>query len=111
MTEQVRQHRSRAVRDTGRPAHTEDETAADLRNGELDEDVACCLAEIDEVLDAERTERDQAAKEFDQLSNESLSERALKKKLNLWQAKYAHLGLSYGWCCGVPRLMDTGKKN
>jgi hypothetical protein len=110
MTEQARQQRSRTVRETGAPPRSEDEIAADLRNGQLDEDVACCLAEIDEVLDAERAERDQAEREFNQLSNEPLSERALKKKLNLWQAKYAHLNLSYGWCCGVPRLVDNSKK-
>jgi hypothetical protein len=107
MTEQARQQRSRTVRETGAPSRSEDETAADLRNGQLDEDVACCLAEIDEVLDAERAERDQAEKEFAKLLRDNASE----SRLNLWQAKYAHLGLSYSWCCGTARLVDTGKKN
>jgi hypothetical protein len=71
---------------------------ADQRNEQLDEDVACCLAEIDELLDTEAAEREQARREFHRF-NRGTSDRVL----DIWQARYAHLGLKYGRsCCGTP---------
>lgn len=98
MSEYAQQQRRFARRHPG-----EDQAAAarDLRNEELGEDVACCLDEIDEVLSREQDERDQARREFGKFDRRT-SETVLKR----WQAKYAHLGLSYGWCCGMPYLVD-----
>jgi hypothetical protein len=100
MTGHVQAHRQR----TRAQDKQEQEKPADLRNDELDEDVACCLAEIDEVLDAEKQERDQAEREFDEFDRDT-SEKALRT----WQAKYAHLGLSYGYCCGMRYLIDNSE--
>jgi hypothetical protein len=102
MSEYTQRHRNRNVRETGEPSRTEDEIAADLRNGQLDEDVACCLDEIDAVLGADQAERDQAEREFNQFDH-----RTSERTLNRWQAKYAHLGLTYGWCCGMLHLIDS----
>lgn len=102
MTEQAQQRR-RQQRDQAR---NEQADRNDLRNRELDDDVACCLEEIDEVLDAEKREREQAEQEF-----YAFDITVTEKQLNLWQARYAHLGLSYGWCCGMPRLFKNGNKD
>ena len=75
---------------------------ADLLDPGLDEDVACCLAEIDEVLDREADEREQARREFDAFGKDTTN-----RELNLWQAKWAHLGLKYGRsCCGTPFMYE-----
>lgn len=97
MSEQARQqHRfARRHRDESQ------EVPPDLRNAELDQDVACCLDDIDKVLDREQEERDQARREFDKFDH-----RTTEKTLKRWQAKYAHLGLRYAWCCGEPYLVD-----
>lgn len=89
-----------------RRRHDEDrEPKRDLRNEELAEDVACCLAEIDEVLDRERDERERARREFGAFDRDTGD-----RELNHWQAKYAHLGLRYGRsCCGTPYLVDPGE--
>lgn len=78
-----------------------EQSAPDLRNTELDDVVACCLAEIDKLLEAEQAERDQAKREF-----EAFGYNTPRGALNVWQAKYAHLGLSYGICCGTPYLIE-----
>lgn len=97
-----RQHR--AHREDGQQ---QDDSAPGLRDGELDTSVACCLDEIDQVLSAEENEREQAEREF-----RAFDRYTPERKLKLWQAKYAHLGLSYGWCCGEPYLVtDGGKKS
>ena len=97
MTEYAQQRRQQ--RTTEEPQEGS-EPASDLRNQELDDVVACCLAEIDELLEAEQAERDQAQREFDAFNSYTP-----KRVLNLWQAKYAHLGLRYGICCGRPYLI------
>ena len=97
MTEYAQQQRQH------RRAEDRPETSGqDLRNGELSEDVACCLAEIDELLNTEQAEREQAVREF-----EALGKFSTNREMNIWQAKYAHLGLRYGRsCCGEPFLID-----
>jgi hypothetical protein len=86
-----------------RPATEQDEQPGqDLRNGQLDADVACCLDEIDALLDTEQAERDQAKREF-----ERFDYLTPELTLNRWQAKWAHLGLRYGRsCCGTPYVVD-----
>jgi hypothetical protein len=103
MTEYAQQQRRRS-RDNGAP---QQDSGRDVRNDELDTDVACCLDAINEVLNAEQAERDQAKAEFERLQMRSAPE----TELNLWQAKYAHLGLRYGWCCGMPKLIDDRAKS
>lgn len=81
----------------------------DQRNEQLDEDVACCLADIDEVLaEAEtETERDRALREFSEIRRSDGSEEDEERKLAVWQATYAHLGLRVGRsCCGEPFVFD-----
>jgi hypothetical protein len=92
MTEYVKStRRPKPRRDSEPEAQSED-----LRNDELDEDVACCLADIDELLAETESERDRAVREFEDLR----AQRNLKG-LRVWQAQYAHLGLSFGTsCCG-----------
>lgn len=76
---------------------------ADLRNDDLDQDVACCLAEIDKALDREQAERDQAKREF-----RAFDWYTTDGELNRWVAKYAHLGLKYGRsCCFSLYLVDS----
>jgi hypothetical protein len=92
-----------------------------LRDEQLDADVECCLAEIDEVLTEAADEREKATAEFQELKHrwDSLGsvyrskgadaydklEGELQDKFRQWQARYAHLGLSVRWCCGTP-VMD-----
>ena len=82
---------------------SQDEAAGrDLRDAALDEEVACCLDEIDEVLSQEAAEREQAEREF-----EAFGRHTPERELRRWQAKYAHLGLKYGRsCCGTPFFYD-----
>jgi len=100
MTRQVQRQRQRDDRapagDTG--------SAADLRNDELSADVECCLAEIDEALQAGTDERAEAKLEFERISTACDWQDC--EELRVWQARYAHLGLRYGIsCCGVPVLL------
>jgi hypothetical protein len=82
---------------------SEQEAPADLRNDELDADVACCLAEIDDALDeASESEEDRARREFSDILARNLGHEDLDQELRVWQAQYAHLGLYYGFsCCGA----------
>jgi hypothetical protein len=86
----------------------EDETVQEVTakdQAELDEDVSCCLAEIDEVLAEVETERERAEREFTEIQAEweYLDKRGA---LAVWQARYAHLGLSvdYNCCTGEPYI-------
>ncbi len=72
----------------------------DQRNAELDGEVACCLAEIDELLAETESERDRAVREFGQLDDEDL------RGVRVWNARYAHLGLSIGRACCTLYLWD-----
>jgi hypothetical protein len=105
----------------------EDETGqetAGVDETELTEDVSCCLAEIDEVLAEQEDEQTKAEREFreikarydrfysayllsgteleEQEAEDELAkaEQEAEDELRIWQAQYAHLGLSYHWCCG-----------
>lgn len=75
---------------------------ADQRNEKLDKEVACCLAEIDQLLEEAESERDAAIREFRELpgaDNYGQAER-------LWRAKYAHLGLRIASGCCTVALYD-----
>lgn len=117
----IREERQR--QQPGREEETEAPAqVADLRDEQLDDDVSCCLAEIDEVLAEEESEHETAKREFDALSKRwgnrwdlyesSMTEDRLqafnknadelKDEFRLWQAQYAHLGLTVRWCCGEP---------
>lgn len=88
------------------PRNADDEqqkaAAQDLRDEQLDEDVACCLAEIDEVLKEEESERDKAIREFRELANANDYHKAER----VWQAQYAHLGLRIAQGCCTTALYD-----
>lgn len=78
------------------------------------DDAACCLAEIDKVLDAEaaheetereryQRERDAAMALYDEIrarGYHSDFDGNFALELRLWQAQYAHMGLVD--CCGRP---------
>jgi hypothetical protein len=75
-----------------------DETPQDQRNERLDEDTACCLAEVE-------SEKDKATREFDEIKAKfervEISYAQTSDELRVWQAEYAHLGLRFGEdCCG-----------
>ena len=72
---------------------------ADVRNEALVGEVACCLAEIDEVLAEQESGQDKAKEEFEAIAAQPYSEEK-EDLLRQWQAQYAHLGLGYQWCCG-----------
>lgn len=100
-------HAQDSKRRQSRNESDEQEAAAqDLRDGQLEEDVACCLAEIDKVLE-EESERDRAIREFRELVNADDYYRAER----VWQAQYAHLGLRIAQGCCTTALYDekTGK--
>ena len=79
--------------------------SGDLRNEELDEDTACCLAEIDKVLaETQESERDAAIREFRALNDDGEVGRARRERL--WRAQYAHLGLRIVDSCCKVALFD-----
>lgn len=108
----IREERQREVdRDQGGETAPVETEAADLRDPQLDEDVACCLAEIDEVLAEAKSEKDIAREEFDAITeqyvNTDISPATRDDKLRVWSAKYAHLGLAVGQsCCGEPYMYE-----
>lgn len=86
------------------------EAVTDQRDSQLDEDVSCCIADIDAMLDevdetelllAERKRQDQEQAEKDFWANYS-------RRGQAWQQKYAHLGAYTRECCGTehPRFRD-----
>ena len=96
-------------------AATEQETtpeAADKRNAELAEDVACCLAEIDELLTETEEERQKTLKaerkaaiaawrKFRRATN-------YDEQAEAFNQKYAHLHIKADWsCCIGAYLYDT----
>ncbi len=103
-----------------RPARQErDEEAADAPQYDAQaqrasEDAACCLAEIDKVLDEEaaheETERERHEREsavamalYEEIrarGYHSDFNGSYELELRLWKAEYAHLGLVD--CCGRP---------
>src|ERR1700680_2984420 len=79
---------------------------ADLRDDQLDEDVDCCLAGIDDLLEEQEKQQETACREFrlikrrwDTADNQDPAWNELfretEDELRIWQAKYAHLGLGY----------------
>lgn len=97
MTEHIRPARQGRPQDEDQPQQQQQQPA-NQRNEQLDEDVACCLAEIDELLAKEESERDRAIREFRALKNAD----DWSKAKRIWQAQYAHLGLRiYSGCCTV----------
>lgn len=96
------------------------ETGTAERDETLAEDAACCIAQIEAVLDDEqaKAEREFAglAEKFGGLYDRDpedwgtfdADKEACKDEIRVWQAQYAHLGLEVGWCCGVPHLKDAG---
>jgi Pup-like protein len=103
-----KEQRQRQPREEDDASDEEAATATpDLRDEQLDEDVACCLAEIDEVLASTQSERDTAKTEFQEIADRynelEAGYKSTEAALIVWQAKYAHLGLGYDWyCCGGP---------
>jgi hypothetical protein len=103
VTKHVQDSKRRQSRDE---AGEQEAAAQDLRDEQLDEDVACCLAEIDKVLE-EESERDRAVREFRELVNADDYHQAER----VWQAQYAHLGLRIAsGCCTVALWDDKAKK-
>lgn len=82
---------------------TEDEaevTPAAQDAATLDEDVACCLADIDAVLGEVETEKDRAIREFKVLKELEDAGEDYETGLRVWKAQYAHLNLEvYDHCC------------
>ena len=101
MTEYVQRSRPQPRRaDDAQDEQVQD----DLRDEELTEEVACCLAEIDKMLSETETERERAIREFAEFGRDTTN-----RELRVWQAKYAHLGLRFGRdCCGNPYVDSEG---
>lgn len=106
----IREERQRAAarRDEETPVEVE---ASDVRDPQLDEDVSCCLAEIDAVLEEAKSEKDLAREEFDAITEQyvstDMSPATRDDKFRVWSAKYAHLGLAVGQnCCGEPYVYE-----
>lgn len=80
------------------------------RDEKLADDVECCLAEIDELLEEAESERDKAIAEFREIRQKYISGEGsgeyIDSLMNLWQAKYAHLQLSLGVSCCSMYLYD-----
>jgi hypothetical protein len=91
-------------------AEAEAATGADVRNSALTEEVACCLEEIDSALAEQDEEREKAEEEFhvtqEKVGAGKLSRLEAEDILRVWEAKYAHLGLTVGWCCGSPEIYE-----
>lgn len=104
MTRHAQDSRRRQSRDEG-GEQQEAAAAQDLRDGQLDEDVACCLAEIDKILDEEESERDRAVREFRELRGISDWDDFTRAE-RVWQAQYAHLGLRIASGCCTVELYD-----
>jgi len=109
VTRHAQDGKRRPARGEGNEQQQQEATAPDLRDGQLDEDVACCLAEIDKILDGE-SERDRAVREFRELRGTSDWD-DLARAERVWQAQYAHLGLRITSGCCTIALIDekTGK--
>lgn len=99
MTRHAQDSKRRQSRDEG--GEQQEAAAQDLRDEQLDEDVACCLAEIDKLLD-EESERDRAVREFRELENADDYHQAER----VWRAQYAHLGLRIASGCCTVALYD-----
>ena len=90
------------------------EPATDLADADLAEEVACCLAEIDKVLEETgKTEKERALEEYIAFWNapHSTQEEAgeLRRKIRIWRAQYAHLGLrTVESCCGIHVVDENG---
>jgi hypothetical protein len=103
MGEQVQKQRQHQRTQTD----STDTGAADLTNEQLEEDVACCIDDIDKAL--EESEREQEAlrerKERDQ--GEALKDfyahydRHGNGMRQAWEQKYQHLHAYTTVCCGV----------
>lgn len=75
---------------------------------QLDDDVACCLADIDETLAGHETEEQRALREYHELRESGVEEH--DDKLRVWQAQYAHLGFRReASCCGSYYVDKDGK--
>lgn len=111
MSKQIRRQHQR------QPSHQEQEQAqapapeAGGTSAALEEEVACCLAEIDQVLQEADAERKAAEEAFRVLyrkwTGTFISREAMNDKFRIWSAQYAHLGLQVVWCCGSPVLLDA----
>ena len=102
-----------AKRPAEKSAETEPASSADLRNPGLSEEVACCLEEIDSALAEQEDEREKAEEEFRVTQARfwagKLSRPEAEDIFRVWEAKYAHLGLTVGWCCGSPEIYEKDK--
>jgi hypothetical protein len=77
----------------------EKQNEAQRSRGELDEEVACCLAEIDEALAAAETDAQKAKREWEALD---WKDPEVRQAVSIWAEKWKHTGC-VGWCCGTPR--------
>lgn len=80
----------------------------DQRNKKLGNDVECCLAEIDEILDDEMAERENALIEAQRIRDRYNDDEDVAAEMRLWQAKYAHLQLHIGISCCTMYVLDKG---
>lgn len=114
MTQQQKTRHSTA-RDEGG-----EQQAKDVRNDQLDEDVQCCLADIDKALDEQEPEEDIAEKRareqraaakaeyvgiHDRYADGTLTSQAATRQLRIWEATYGHLFPQRG-CCNSPIWPD-----
>jgi Pup-like protein len=101
MKQAQRKHRKTTTGDAEEPQRG----TAEAQQEKLDENVACCLADIDAVLEGQESEEDRAIREFSELHAQvqgaTTVEAALaaRRALDEWHVRYAHLGLTV--CCGV----------
>ena len=109
------QHQQQAKATTKRNEAEVDERPADQRDPELDEEVECCLSDIDKALDEQRADEDvaeayeraikaEAKCKYDELfaalADNRITEQDFWYQRQEWQAKYIHLfAIS---CCGTP---------
>lgn len=106
MSEQVQrqQRRQHAER---HPAPEQEAATGQQRDARLDEEVSCCLADLDEAL--AESELTQAQRELEQAREEFAHLAGLfngdQRPLIAWEARYVHLGLRFGIsCCGTPYI-------
>jgi hypothetical protein len=80
--------------------------AKDLRDEELDADVACCLADIDAALEDAAAAEEEITAERDRQKEAALAdywaEYSRRGQEQAWVQKYAHLNAQVAWCCGTP---------
>jgi hypothetical protein len=112
------EYKQRTTTTTKRDEPEIDEQPTDQRDAELDEDVACCLSDIDEALDEqseddaaeayERTVKAEAKRLYndlqDRLYNDLIDQNDYWIERQEWQAKYGHMFESS--CCGSPVFDD-----